>query len=226
LIVQQTINIPRIQVVPKGEVRLGFEPFTLNLDRLNYPAVSEELWVQFLHTGEGMTVYATRGSSDEPGLENHIVRALIDFDDVSYDDHADMLYGLASQVVEHFATYLKPDEISDVLRCHQREIVRFIHVQMQEHLRDEVGGYEVKVSRGFTKLKRRAYSQVVGEHMRDFRSSPPDLAHIARYLFDGFERCLYTEEKFQSDSERMLAVILDRDSTKWFKPARGQFEIF
>ena len=226
LTVQETINIPRIQVVPKGEVKLGFESFALNLDRLNYPTVSEELWVQFLRTGEGMTVYATRGNSEEPRLENYIVRGLIDYDDVSYDDHADMLYGLATQVVEHFATYLKPDEISEVLRCHQREIVRFIHVQMQEHLQDEVGGYEVKVSRGFTKLKQRAYSQVVGELMRDFRIPPPDLAHIARYLFIGFERCLYTEEKFQSDSERKLAIILDRDSMKWFKPTKGQFQIY
>ncbi len=31
---QQTIDIPRILVVPKGEVKSGFKPFTLNLDAL------------------------------------------------------------------------------------------------------------------------------------------------------------------------------------------------
>ena len=39
-------------------------------------------------------------------------------------------------------------------------------------------------------------------------------------------RCLYTEEKFQSEAERKLAVILDRDASRWFKPAKGQFQIF
>ena len=29
-----------------------------------------------------------------------------------------------------------------------------------------------------------------------------------------------------SDAERTLAVILDRDALKWFKPAKGQFQIF
>jgi type III restriction enzyme len=33
-------------------------------------------------------------------------------------------------------------------------------------------------------------------------------------------------QKFDSDAERKLAVILERDSLKWFKPAKGQFQLF
>ncbi len=33
-------------------------------------------------------------------------------------------------------------------------------------------------------------------------------------------------QKFQSDSERKLAVILERESQKWFKPVKGQFKLF
>ncbi|MBI3247542.1 MAG: hypothetical protein HYZ50_13650 [Deltaproteobacteria bacterium] len=31
---------------------------------------------------------------------------------------------------------------------------------------------------------------------------------------------------FHSDSERKLAVILEREVLKWFRPAKGQFQIF
>jgi type III restriction enzyme len=48
---------------------------------------------------------------------------------------------------------------------------------------------------------------------------------MAKYLFGGFKRCLYPVEKFQSDSERKMAVILEREALKWFKPAKGQFQI-
>jgi type III restriction enzyme len=34
-------------------------------------------------------------------------------------------------------------------------------------------------------------------------------------LFGGFQRCLYSIQKFQSDSERKLAIILDREALKW-----------
>jgi type III restriction enzyme len=45
-------------------------------------------------------------------------------------------------------------------------------------------------------------------------------------VFGSFQRCLYSTQKFQSDAERKLAIILDREALKWFKPARGQFQIF
>lgn len=48
LVTQQSIDIPRILVVPRGEVKSGFKPFTLELDTLKYPAVSDELWIQHL----------------------------------------------------------------------------------------------------------------------------------------------------------------------------------
>jgi type III restriction enzyme len=46
-------------------------------------------------------------------------------------------------------------------------------------------------------------------------------------LFAGFGKCLYRVQKFDSDSERRFAVILenDKDVLKWFKPAKGDFQI-
>ncbi len=49
---------------------------------------------------------------------------------------------------------------------------------------------------------------------------------MSKYIFGGFGKCLYSIQKFQSDAERKLAVILERDATKWFKPAKGQFQIY
>lgn len=49
---------------------------------------------------------------------------------------------------------------------------------------------------------------------------------IKRMLFGGFARCLYPLQKFDSDTERRFAIILERDASKWFKPAKGQFQIF
>jgi type III restriction enzyme len=45
-------------------------------------------------------------------------------------------------------------------------------------------------------------------------------------LFGGFTKCLYPLQKFDSDTERRFAVILERDASKWLKPAKGQFQIY
>lgn len=226
LVTQQSIDIPRILVVPKGEVKSGFKPFTLELDTLKYPAVSDELWIQHLRTNELEVVSLGRGSIEEARLEDYVVGGLVDFDDISYDDHADLLYDLATQTVQHLLTYLSEDDARKVLRCYQRNIAQFIHAQMQAHYWEDVVGYEVKISKGFTELKQSAYTYSVQEPPADYRVAPADKSNMAKYLFGGFARCLYPVQKFDSDSERKLAVILERDAEKWFKPAKGQFQIF
>jgi type III restriction enzyme len=227
MIIQQTIDIPRITVVPTGKVQSGFKPFTLKLDTLNYPPVSDELWAKHLRTDQVDVIAMGKAGADEARLEDYVVAGLVDFDDISYDAHADLLYDLAGQVVRHLQSYLKEEgEVRKVLRCYQRDIAKFIHAQMQAHYWEEATDYEVKINKGFTELKPSAYTTEAREPVQDFRQSPADKSNMPRYLFGGFKKCLYPVQKFQSDPERKMAVILDRESDKWFRPAKGQFQIY
>jgi type III restriction enzyme len=131
LVIQQTIDIPRILVVPKGAVRSGFKRFKLELSTLKYPAPSEELWIQHLRTNQLEVLGLGKGGIEETRLEDYIVSGLVDFDDVSYDDHADLLYDLANQTVQHFHSYLSKMDTQKVLRLYQRDIARFIHAQIR-----------------------------------------------------------------------------------------------
>ena len=223
IVVQQTIDIPRILVVPKGEVKSGFKPFTLDLSTINYPAPDDELWIKHLRTEQVDVVgLGRRQRPDEQRLEDYVVSGLIDFDDVAYDEHADLLYDLAEQVVSHLRSYLSADDVRKVLRLHQREIARFVHAQMQKHFwQDTDVDYEVVVTRGFTALRPSAYTAAAGEQTLDFRTSPADKSNMSKYLFGGFTRCLYPVQKFQSDAERKLAVILEREALRVVRARQG-----
>ncbi|HEY9230315.1 MAG TPA: hypothetical protein VIP11_26925, partial [Gemmatimonadaceae bacterium] len=227
IVERRTIDIPRILIVPKGHVTSRFESFELDLSSLRYPPVSEDLWIQHLRTGRVDVLAIGGGGVEERRLEDYVVSGLIGFDDVSYDDHADLLYELAGQVVRHLREYLSDADARKVLRYHQKEIARFVHVQMQPHFREDASeGYDVVISRGISPLKESAYTASVSEGALDYRYSPADKSNLAKYLFSGFSRCLYDVQKFHSDSERRMAVILERDALKWMKPAKGQFQIF
>lgn len=97
---------------------------------------------------------------------------------------------------------------------------------MLKHFWEEASGYETKINAGFTELKPSAYTVGANNSILDYRHSPADKSNMAKYLFGGFSHCLYSVEKFQSDSERRLAVILEREKAKWFKPRKGQFQLF
>jgi type III restriction enzyme len=82
------------------------------------------------------------------------------------------------------------------------------------------------VRRGFTALKAPTYTVGAGQVVRDYRETPEDLGRIKQMVFGGFSRCLYPLQKFDSDTERKFAVLLERDADKWLKPAKGQFQMF
>jgi type III restriction enzyme len=226
LVVDQTIDIPRILVVPTGEVSSGFRPFSLDMSGVHYQPVDRDLLIQHLRTHQQETLSFTGSQHQEQRLEDYLVRGLIDYDDISYDDQADLLYDLAGQMVKHLLSYLSEEDTRNVLIFHHRQLVEFIHVQMQAHYWEQATGYDVAVRKGFTALRPSAFTAAATESMHDFRQTVQDRSRIARMLFGGFQRCLYAIQKFQSDSERKLAIILDREALKWFRPARGQFQIF
>jgi type III restriction enzyme len=227
LVIQRTIDIPKIIFVPQGEVKSGFRSFALDMTGLNYRVPSKkELYIQSLATDDSTSLEIKTDNSEEFQLENYIVKNLVNFDDICYDENADLLYDLASQVISHFLTYLSEEETQKVLSDNQIEIANFVHNQMIKHFwEDDKVEYKYEISKGFTSLKESAYTTNT-KHYLDYRTSPPDKSNMSKYLFTGFSKCLYTEQKFESEAERVLSIILERDAIKWFKPARGQFQIY
>lgn len=169
---------------------------------------------------------STEAGLKEQRLEDYIVHALVDFDDIDYFTHADLLYDLARQMVQHLRGYLSEEEAINVLDRDRRLIAREIHAQMLTHFWEEATDYEVQVSRGFTGLKPCNYTAIAGQTAHHFRETVVETGRIKQMLFGGFTRCLYPLQKFDSDTERRFAIILERDALKWIKPAKGQFQIY
>jgi type III restriction enzyme len=227
LVVARTIDIPRILVVPRGEVTLGFNPFRLDLSAVNFQPVDRDLLIQHLRTNQQERISASGSIETEKRLEDYLVRGLIDFDDISYDNHAALLYDLAGQVVSHLRAYLDDDDTRNVLQYYERQLVELIHTQMQAHQWEGETDYEVKVSKGFTELKESAFTASEGA-VRDFRQTLDDKGKIGQHVFGGFAKNLYAVTKFDSDAERLFSVVLENDAEveKWFRPAKGQFQLF
>lgn len=179
---------------------------------------------QGLRTGKRV-MYGQSSSVAEARFEDYIVRELVNYDDVDYDEYADLIYQLATQAVAHFKRYLGADEeLHNVLGNYGKNIVENIHLQMAQHFEEDVAESEVVVSQGFAPLKQPAFTYL-GEIL-PLHQAPLDKSKIAQYVYGGFSRCAYMQQKFHSDTERVLASILEHDSRRWFRPVAGQFNIY
>jgi type III restriction enzyme len=226
-LIDETIDIPRILVVPKGGTNIGYTGFTLRCSSINFQPVSRDLLIQHLRTNIRETLYSMNETVPEERLEDYLVRALIDFEDVSYDDQSELLYELSSQLIVHLKSYLKiAEDVRTVVLFHQKQLAGFIHAQMLEHQIETAADFEIKICKGFTALKEIAFTADDGAEPLNFRQSDFDKSKIGKLAFNGFSKCLYPFVKFDSDTERRFSIILEQDSLKWFKPAKGQFQIY
>lgn len=224
LLINHTIDIPRITVVPSGEMSSGFHAFRLDTAGLHLQPSEREILIHDLHTDEQSSLSAELGLK-EKRAEDYIVHALVDFDDIDYFTQAELLYDLAGQMVEHLRSYLSENEVLNVLDSNRCLIARKIHTQMQAHFWEKATEYEVKVNQGFTRLKPCQYT-ATEDKVHKIRETVQDVSRIRQMLFGGFQKCLYPLQKFDSDTERRFAIILEREAQKWFKPTEGQFQIY
>lgn len=228
--VNLSIDIPEVTVVPTGEVTLVYEDFDLDTSRLpKLQPVQQDILIQHLRTHDQEHLSSVGGGVGiERRLEDHVVRALVDYDDIDYDNTADLLYKLAKQLVTFLREYLDGDDaIRNVLLYYQSRFGSLVHAQMLTHRKELAAGYEVRVLSGHRPLKLSIIKLKPSETPRNFRSPVDDKRRIPQMVFGGFAKCLYPLQKFHSDAERRFAVLLETDNAvqKWVKPARANFQI-
>ncbi|MDM1273796.1 DEAD/DEAH box helicase [Acinetobacter indicus] len=223
--IQNTIDIPRISVTPSEDVTTGYNHFTLNTQGLHLQPQERELLGQNLRDNSIFSIKAEE-VSHEKTPQDRIVYALIDFDDVDYFTQSELLYDLANQIVSYLKTYLTDDEVVQVVEQNYQTIANNIHGQMQQHYWEKASNYNVVISRSFVELKQPSFTAAKDIPPQSIRATPPKGVSIKKLLFTDFSKCLMVFQKFDSDTERRFAIILERDSNKWFKPAKGQFQIY
>jgi len=227
LIMRQTIDIPRVIVIPKGEITTGYRPFQLDLSAIKgLKPQTRSLISQSLENNKQTVIGDGDTGNIEPVKENYILKKLFNFDDIDYDSHTDLLHDLSKQAVDCLLGENDDADVENILQNQADRIAKLIHAQLDNHFFEDATEYEINVSRGFTPLKDCAYTIEEGQAVQDVRSTISDPKKIKQMLFGNFQKCLYPVQKFDSDTERRFAVLLERDSIKWFKPAKGQFKMY
>ncbi|MGS0948279.1 DEAD/DEAH box helicase, partial [Escherichia coli] len=117
LTVDNTIDIPRIIVSPSGEVRTGYHPFDLDIAAIKGLKPIDRTLIQQSLQDNHQTI---RGEGDsgnyEPVKQNYILKKLFDYDDIPYDEQAELLFDLATQAVNTLAAENDDDVVENILQ--------------------------------------------------------------------------------------------------------------
>ncbi|MDI9558863.1 MAG: DEAD/DEAH box helicase family protein [Pseudomonadota bacterium] len=223
------IEIPRIMILQRGEVKSGFHVFDLDAKSLNYQPVSEEILVKKLREQEnGIDIVIGKGRIILDTPENIIVNELINFPEIDYDEQAEFLFKLASDAVAKFRTYLADDKVMNVVQFHKKEIGRYIYSQMMEHFYCDTPAFEEPVVKPFSRIEEHNLAKYTKDSIHHYTETIVPTNTISGKVFSGFKKSCHKFYKFDSKTEKDFAIILEQDSAvmKWLRPAQKQFKIY
>jgi type III restriction enzyme len=230
-VAENIIEIPEIVVIPSREVNFWFEDFDLaDLGAIRFQPLSDRILIRNLRDQNQRELARGQGGPREERVENYIVKHLIDYDQIDYDAHSALLYKLAGQAVAHLRGYLpSEDDVETVALAHGQDIARVIFEQMQSRYRETPADYRAKLVRSFRTLKPIAVTVGSITKILDIGTPAKPLSETRAYVFKGTRKSPYNFHRFQSDTERRFAHMIEqpreRAVLRWIKPGPGQFGI-
>ncbi len=227
--VNNIIEIPRM-TIQKEVYQAEFQWFDLDT-RLGFdlPALQEEIIRVSIGAGEKIvdTIQVRYERKFDKPI-NQIISVLIDYDDIDYDKHSELLYHLTQQALDTIGAHLeRKEDLAKVVFEFKKAIASRIYAQMKDHF--------VMVSTGYVKPKVLPYVGMVEQHLKendgfgrvDYRNIIKP-AYVRKYIYSGYLKSFYSEYKFDSTTELDFSFVLenDVDVIRWLRPAREQFLIY
>ena len=225
-----TIEIPRIFLEkPKQAVVKYYAQFQLDIAKMPKFAVDDRLQITTIRTGKKRAFDPKSEQPDLPLARQILLSRIVAFDDIDYDENADLIQTLVDECIAHLQKQHGDSIACNLLRNDAEIIANDIHKQIEAHAVYDDVEYGVKVCSGYFKLMPHCATINKNETPRDYRIALPagEKSRIKSMVFTGFSKCLYDMQKFDSDSEREFSRVLEdsNEVVKWFKPALSSFVI-
>lgn len=225
---KQIIEIPRMDLV-QGDAHAYFEDFDLDTSVFQFKALEDEIIRVSLANQAEVESLRAISSGNYGNPINNIIAELLNYSDVDYDDNAELLHKLAKQAYSAIeASNSDEKDMKKAVFQFKKTIADRIYLQMKKHFKIEYSNYEKPNVLPFTKIESHNFSALASNGFKDYRDTISPVSLVPKYVFTGFEKACHFEYKFDSNTEKELAFVLENDSTvvKWLRPASNQFRIY
>lgn len=226
--IENVIPIPRM-TIQQSETHVVYEWFDLNTSNgFDLPYLEHEIIRVGLVDNEVEKIKGkSSGAFGNP--IDQLVAELINFDEIDYDECSDLLFHLAVQAVEAVTAGLVEDKAPlSVVHQFKKILAARIYEQIKEHMLLKSDGFMKPNILPFVEILPQHMTEVVGYGRKDYRDIITPKSTVGKYIFTGYMKSYYVENKFDSSIEQDFAYVLENDKKvlKWLRPVSNQFNIY
>ena len=217
----KAISVPKILVQTTSEVKFNrfevkrnipdFEVAMAKIER--FDAINQQL----------LTAVDAQILEVDDALNTLACMLLDSISELSYED-ADFIIDVVDQYLAQFDG--NEEDKRKIVRRYASLIVSDIRKQIFEHTERKTE--DIHIVQKDLILFRKFVKNVKKDGRVRFDKPFTDKANIKKYLFTGYKKAYYTENAFDSDTERLFSIILeeDPDVIRWIKPPLNQLGLF
>lgn len=221
-----SIYIPVIEVKSDGSVETQYRDCDLDTSKFNYGKISNDMLIKSLVDPKDIEVINSNGL-DFLATNPHkvIINEIRDFPEIDYENASDLINKLVKQLLDYFNELFPINDVNHIVMFNKKDIARKIYDQIVKHAIFSQPSLIEEISGVTCNIITPKYN--VSESIPRNFYNPIDESNIKKYIFEGFSKSLHKYYKFDSDPERIFAIICESDKQviKWLRPAPHQFKL-
>ena len=225
----QIIEIPRMDLVLE-EVTTWFDDFDLDVSKdFDLNAMKEEIVRMDLKDSSNVDTLGVRqGAYVNETPVNQIVAELTNASDIDYDESADLLFKLSNQALDKLKVANSKEDLPLLVRQYRKLIASRIYTQLKNHQQFSKPDYIPPKILAFQKIEDWNFTVPKEDGYRHYTDIIQPLSLVPKYVYRGFEKACHYEYKFDSNTEKEFAFVIEHDKSvlKWLRPASNQFRIY
>ena len=222
---KKAISVPKILVQPSSTVTL--KPFTVKRNIADFEVTASKIERFNAVNAEMLESFDAEILAVDDAV-NTLACMLLDCDalsEISVDEDADYILN----IVQQYLALIDGSEAdkNKIVRRYAKLIIDDIVKQIHENM-DRQTYYTHVVQKDLIVFRKAVRNVRADGGEVNFRKTIANKSEIKKYVFTGYKKSYYNINAFDSDTERLVSVILedDKDVIRWIKPPLNQLGLF
>ena len=222
---RKAISVPKILVQPSSTVTL--KPFVVKRNIADFEIAASKIERFNAVNAEMLESFDAEILAVDDAV-NTLACMLLDCDalsEISVDEDADYILN----IVQQYLALIDGSEAdkNKIVRRYAKLIIDDIVKQIHENM-DRQTYYTHVVQKDLIVFRKAVRNVRADGGEVNFRKTIANKNEIKKYVFTGYKKSYYNINAFDSDTERLVSVILedDKDVIRWIKPPLNQLGLF